>query len=108
MAENLKFNIISDEQDQIIGLEIGGMLVLENAQMLKDKLMGIVERLSSEVIIRISEMDEIDLSNIQILVAFIRVMHDSDVSFRFEWDIDDDQKLLLEHVGINNELLMNI
>jgi anti-anti-sigma regulatory factor len=107
MAENFKFNVISNEQDQIIVLELGGMLVLENVQTLKDKLIGIAERLSSEVVITISELDEIDLSNIQIIVAFIRSMHESDISFRVEWDIDDDQKLLLEHVGISNELLMN-
>ena len=108
MAENFKFNSTSNEQDQIIGLELGGMLVLENAQTLKDKLIAISQRLGNELVITISELDEIDLSNIQILVAFIRSMHESDVSFRFEWDIDDDQKLLLEHVGISNELLMNI
>ena len=108
MAENFKFNSISNEQDQIIGLELGGMLVLENAQTLKDKLIVISERLGSELLITISELDEIDLSSIQLLVAFIRRMHESEVCFRFVWDIDDDQKLLLEHVGISNELLMNI
>ncbi len=108
MAENFKFITFSNEQDQIIGLELGGMLILENVQTLKYKLIGIAERLGSEVIVTISELDEIDLSNIQLLVAFIRSMSESKVSFRFVWDIDDDQKLLLEHVGISNELLMNI
>jgi len=108
MAENFKCDIISNEKDQITGLELGGMLVMENAQKLKDKLIGIADRLDHEVVISVSELEEIDLSNIQLLVAFARRMTESEVSFRFEWNIDDDQKLLLEHVGIANELLMKI
>jgi len=107
MEESLIFKIISYEQDQIVGLELGGMLVLGNAQVLKDKLVGVSLRLGNQIKITVSELEEIDLSCIQILIAFIRRMDNSGVDYQFDWKIDEDQKLLLEHVGISNELLMN-
>ena len=108
MTESIKFKILSEDQGQISSLELGGTLVLENAQQLKNKLVGITDRLGNQVKITVSELEEIDLSCIQILVAFIRILKESGIRCQFDWNIDEDQKLLLNHVGMSDELLMKI
>lgn len=105
--ENVKFQIKSDDQNRIVGLEIGGLLVLDNAQMIQKELVGISSLLSNQVKITISEPEELDISFIQLLVAFIKRMDELNVAYQFDWKIDVDQKSLLEHVGLSNELFMN-
>jgi len=105
--ENVNFSIKSNKKNQITGIEIGGMLVLENAQLIKNELLKISDILSNQVKITISEPDEIDISFIQLIVAFIRVMDKLNVSFQFNWMIDEDQKVLLDHVGLGQELFIN-
>jgi hypothetical protein len=105
--ENFKFHITSDDQNRIIGLEISGLLVLDNAQMIKKEFVSVSSLLSNQVKIMISEPEELDISFIQLLVAFIKRMDELNVAYQFVWNIDDDQKSLLEHVGLSNELIMN-
>jgi hypothetical protein len=105
--ENVNFHIKSDDQSRIVGLGITGRLVLENAQMIKSELVKISDLLSDQVKITISEPEELDISFIQLIVAFIKRMDELNVAYQFDWKIDDDQKFLLEHAGLSNELFMN-
>ena len=104
--ENMNFKKSLNEQGRITGLEIGGMLVLENSQELKKELGGLVDLLSDRVDITISNAEEIDLSCIQLFVAFIKSMNEAHVAYQFVWNLDEDQKALLENVGLSNELFM--
>lgn len=105
--ENIIFKKSLNEQGQITGLEIGGMLILENSQQLKKEFTGVADCLSKQVKITISNADEIDLSCIQLFIAFINQMNEAHVAYQFDWNLDDDQKSLLENVGLSNELFMN-
>jgi len=97
----------TNEQGRITGLAIGGMLVLENSQELKKEFVSVMDGLSDQVKITISNTSEIDLSCIQLIVAFIKHMDNSRVNFQFEWNIDEDQRTLLENVGLSSELYLN-
>jgi pilus assembly protein TadC len=105
--ENINFHVTSNDQSRITGIEIGGMLILENAQLIKSELLRILDTLSNQVKITISEPDELDISFIQLLVAFIRHMDRLKVSYQFDWMIDDNQRILLEHVGLGQEIFMH-
>jgi anti-anti-sigma regulatory factor len=102
--ENIKFHKSTNKQGLITGLEIEGMLVMENSQQLKSELIGIVSNLSDQVKISISNLEEIDLSCIQLLIAFMKRMDELHVNYQFIWDLDENQKLLLENAGLSNEL----
>jgi len=104
--ENMNFKKSLNEQGRITGLEIGGILVLENSQELKKELAGLVDLLSDRVDITISNAEEIDLSCIQLFIAFIKSMNEAHVVYQFVWNLDEDQKALLENVGLSNELFM--
>jgi hypothetical protein len=105
--EDFKYRVIANEQGQVYRLEFGGMLVLANAQRLKSEFVGIVERLSSELEIIVEEPEDIDLSFIQRLVAFIKRMDQLKVVYRFDWKLNEEQKFLFENVGLNNELFLS-
>ncbi len=102
--ENIIFLKSLDEQDRITELEIGGMLVLENSQQLKKEFVGAMNCLSKRVKITVSNAEEIDLSCIQLFIAFINHMNEIHVSCQFDWKLDEDQMSLLENVGFGSEL----
>ncbi len=104
--ENITCKKLPDEQGRIIEIEIGGMLVLENSPHLKKELVSIMNHLSNRVKIRILNPDGLDLSCIQLLLAFIKHMDENHVMYSFDWTLDDDQKVLLENVGLSNELFI--
>lgn len=103
----LSFQTLADKQGRIEGVEIGGLLVLETAIELKNELVGILDHLNSKVKITISELEEMDLSGVQLLVAFIRHMDKMKIKYQIDWDLDEEQQLLFVNVGIGNELFMN-
>lgn len=105
--EDFKFKVIANEHGQVYRLEFGGMLVLANAQRLKGEFVGVLGRLGRELDIIVEEPEDIDLSFIQLLVAFIKRMDQLKVVYRFEWKLNADQKLLFENVGLNNELFLS-
>lgn len=105
--EQIKFQKSLNEQGHITELEIGGDLVLEYAQQLKEKLVGAAENLSASVRIVLAEGSEIDLSCIQLIVAFIKRMDELEVVYNFIWNLDEDQKSLLKNVGLSSELFMH-
>lgn len=104
--EKLKFRTSANKNGRIETIEIGGLLVLETAVELKDELVGIVDHLSSKVKITISDLEEIDLAGVQLLVAFIRNMDQKKVGYKIDWNLDEEQKALFVNVGIGTELFM--
>jgi anti-anti-sigma regulatory factor len=105
--EKLRFLTQTDKNGRIETIEIGGLLVLETALELKNELVDIANRLSNNVKITICDLEEMDLSAVQLLVAFIKHMNHLEIKFQFEWDLDDEQKSLFVNVGIGVELFMN-
>ena len=105
--ESVKFQKSLNGQGRLTSLEIGGMLVLENSQQLKNELIGVIFTLSDEVKITISGADEIDLSCIQLFMAFIRRLDEIKVTYQFIWNLDEDQKSLWENVGLSKKLFMS-
>ncbi len=104
--ENIICKKLTNEQGKIIDIDLGGMLVLENSSHLKKELVGVMNHLNNKVKIRILNPEGLDLSCIQLLMAFIKHMDENHVSYSFEWSLDDDQKTLLGNVGLNNELFI--
>jgi anti-anti-sigma regulatory factor len=105
--EKLSFRTSADKSGRIETIEIGGLLVLETALELKDELIGVIDRLSSKVKITFFEVEEMDLSGVQLLVAFIRKMDKTKVEYQIDWKLEEEQKALFVNVGIGIELFMN-
>jgi hypothetical protein len=105
--ENIIFQKTQDEQGLICGIEISGLLVTENSQELKKEFLAVIDCLSDRVKIKVSNTPELDISCIQLFVAFIRQLDVAHVISEFEWNLNEDQKILLENVGLSNELFMN-
>jgi len=105
--ENIIFRKTQDKQGQISGIAISGLLVLENSQALKKEFLAVIDCLSGRVNITVSNTPELDISCIQLFVAFIKQMDVTHVAYQFVWNLDEDQKILLENVGLSNELFMN-
>jgi anti-anti-sigma regulatory factor len=104
--DTIKFRKSSNDIGRITDLEIEGKLVLENSQQLKKELVDIIGSLNDQVKITITKLEEIDLSCIQLIVAFINRMDELNVTYQFNWKLDPDQKLFLENIGFSNEFLM--
>jgi len=105
--ENIIFQKTQDEQGLIRGIEIGGLLVTENSHKLKKEFLAVIDCLSDQVKITVSNTPELDISCIQLFVAFIKQMNVTHVAYQFEWDLDEDQRALFENIGLSNELIMN-
>lgn len=105
--EDLRFRKQTDDSGRVIALEVGGALILTNAQQLKKELDGIIDLLSHQLKITVAEPEEIDLSCIQLLKAFFNQMDEAKIKYRVEWLLDEEQRLLLEHVGLSDELFLN-
>lgn len=96
-----------DETKQITALEIGGMLVLENSDELKTRLIEACQKLNKKIVVTIKDVIDIDISCIQLILAFINYLDDNHISYAFDWHLDEDQSVLLENVGFSNELFLN-
>lgn len=103
----LSFRTSADKQGRIEVIEIGGLLVLETVLELKNELLGIADRLNIKTKIIILELEEIDLSCVQLLVAFIRHMDKLKIEFHIDWNLNEEQRALFVNVGIENELFIN-
>lgn len=106
--EKVKFQKSQDEYGRIFKLEVSGFFTLENSELIKGKFIEMAGQLSQTVHLVVSDIEDIDLSGIQLLIAFFKEMNKKKVIYTVEWDIDEDQKLLLEHVGLSNELFIEI
>lgn len=100
---SFKFQKLTNEQGLVNGLDLGGALVLEHSQRLKEELVASVNNLDKHLNIRISELEEIDISCIQLVAGFIHVLDRLKVKYSFNWEIDEEQKHLLESIGLSND-----
>lgn len=105
--ESLKFNKSYDGQGQVSTLEISGMLVVENSQQLKKEFVDVFYNLGDRFEVIIDHVQEIDLSCIQLFVAFIGKMEEASVGFNFDWNLDEDQRSFIENVGLSKVLFIN-
>jgi len=105
--DNFKFKTTVDQSGLITNLSVGGLLVIENAQKIKDELSGIMSKLSDSLEIEISEVDHIDLSFIQLIVSFSDFLNTKNIRLKTNWNLDDEQRKLIESVGLSNELFLN-
>lgn len=105
--EGLKFQRIKNAEGQTTGINIHGNLVLDNSQFLKDELVDVINSVK-ELEISISDVEDIDVSCIQLFVAFITQMQKQKVKYNFTWSLNDDQRNLIESVGLSEELLVNV
>jgi len=106
--EGFKFQRIKDGEGQLVGINIHGNLVLENAHRLKDEFVEVAGNSVKQLEILISDVEDIDVSCIQLFVAFIIQMQKQKVKYNFIWNLTDDQKNLIESVGLSDELLVNV
>lgn len=107
MMDSIIFQKSHDEHGRICGLEIGGMLVLENSQQLKKEFLDVSDNLSKRVKIAFLNVEDIDISCIQLFLAFIKRMNELHVAFQIDWELDEAQEALLENVGFSFELFMS-
>jgi hypothetical protein len=63
--------------------------------------------LSKTVKITIAEVIDIDLSFIQLLMAFMRQLNELKIDYEIVWNLEDEQKMILNNVGLNNEIFLN-
>jgi len=105
--EDLRFRKQTDDLGRVIALELGGPLILANALQLKKELIGVINLLSHQIKIIVAEPEEIDLSCIQLIKAFFNRLDEVKITYQVEWSLDEEQRLLLEHVGLSDELFLN-
>lgn len=104
---NISFKKSTDEQGFIFHLQMGGMLILENSEYLKNELVVASGKLAGVVDIEVKDVQEIDLSCIQLILSLIRYLDDHHISYKFGWKLSEEQRSLLENVGFGNELFLN-
>lgn len=105
--DGIKFQIQADENHLAIGLSISGKLIIDNSQYIHKEFVGVAERIGKSVTITIENVVDFDLTFIQLFVAFIQRMDELKVHYQVFWNLNDDQKTLLENVGLGNEILLN-
>jgi len=102
--EKVKFLKSFNDSGLVSAIEISGNLTLENSEHIKDEFVSVLASLSDKLEIIVFELEEADLSFIQLLVAFIRKLNKKKIKFKINWAIDNDQKALLDNIGLSNEL----
>ena len=105
--DSVKFKTIIDKKGRISGLSIGGLLVIENSHYIQKELIGILNNLNSKVEITIDEVDDIDLSFVQLMVAFTRKLAVNKNKYQIFWSLEEEHRMLFENVGLSNELFIN-
>ena len=103
--KKLKFLALADKHGKVERIDMGGLIVLETALQLKNELVAIENNLCDNITITIFELEELDLSGVQLLVAFIRKMDQMKINYEFNWNIEEEQKALFANVGLGIDLL---
>ena len=87
--------------DQLI---ISGMLTVESAAEIKDRIMQVVSTFSSSLDIVVKEVTELDLSFLQLIQSFIYLLKAKNINFNINWIIDEEQMKLLCGTGFSKYL----
>lgn len=104
--DDLKLIKIRDQTGTVSKLKISGSILLKNSQQLKTELIEVLEELSDDFEVAISEVEEIDLAGIQLFMAFFSELSKRKSNIKIYWDLSEDQKSLIEKVGFNTELYL--
>lgn len=102
--EKIRFDVLHDEEEKIKNLDLGGWLVLQNAEHFRNELLGINGKVANNFNLNISEPVEIDLSGIQILIAFFRNLDNLNIPYKVDWQIDEYKNSFLCNIGFENKL----
>lgn len=106
--DGLKIQHKRDESGLLSGIKISGNLVVENARQLKKEFLDVAVISGKQLNVEFVDVDDIDVSCIQLIVAFASQLEKQRVKYRFDWDISIDLKELIENVGLSEELFINI
>lgn len=106
--EKLKFSALTDDSGKITTINLSGSLILDSAHQLKKELLSAINKLNDSLSIRITDVDDMDITAIQLLVAFIRRMDQMKIRYQFDWQLNEEQKTLFSNVGIGSELFMPV
>lgn len=106
--EKLKFSASTDDNGKITTVNLSGSLVVDTAQQLKSELISAINKLNDSLLIRITDIDDMDISAVQLLIAFIRRMDQLKIRYQFDWQLNEEQKTLFSNVGIGSELFMPV
>ncbi len=80
---------------------IKGDLVLDNLETLKEKLIDVISKYK-HIDIHIEETEEVDLSFLQLLVAFHKSVAKKKITSTYTVEFPPSVKELLEHTGFRN------
>lgn len=105
--DRLRIRKNTDSEGKIYELDVSGCLVVDTSQQFKNELVDVLNRAGGQLRINFAEIDEIDVSCIQLVVAFIHSMEKRKINYSFNWNLADDLKDLFENVGLADELYMN-
>ncbi len=105
--EDFIFKKTTNEQGLVEILELSGMLVLDNSEKIKNELLNVIQCLNNKIRIEIKDVQEIDITFIQIILAFINYLDDNHILYKFGWSLTAELQTLLENVGFSNELFLN-
>ncbi len=105
--DSVKFQKLTNGQGLITNLKIGGILAVDYAQYIKKELVDTLDNLNEALEIQICEVDDIDISFIQLIIAYTKHIAEKGIKFQLKWELEEDQRLLFENVGLSYELFMN-
>lgn len=105
--DKIKISKLLNESGKIFKLEISGLFILDNSEYVKNEFVKLIDELFDEVHIIVTDLEDIDLSCIQLFVALFKEMDKKRIHYSIEWNIDDDQKFLIENIGLSNELYID-
>jgi anti-anti-sigma regulatory factor len=106
--EKLKFSALTDDSGKITTINLSGSLVVDTAQQLKSEFISATNKLSDSLSIHIRDVVDMDISAVQLFVAFIRRMDQLKIRYQFDWQLNEEQKLLFSNVGVGSELFMPV
>jgi anti-anti-sigma regulatory factor len=104
--ESFKLKVVRNGTGQVEMLDFSGLLVVSNSQQIHKELVSVCDDMNSNLTITIEDVEDIDLSFVQLIVAFTRKMTENQIKFRINWNLDAASQLLLKNAGFKNDLFM--
>lgn len=105
--DDFTFSKQINEQEFADVLRFSGNLTVGNSEKIKNELLLLSGKLNSRITIEIEDVQEIDISFIQIVLSLVNYMDDHHISYKFQWTLEPDVRDLIEGVGLGNELFLN-
>lgn len=105
--DRLRIRKNTDNEGKVFEIGVSGYLVVDTSQNLKNEIVDVLGRSGGQLRINFEAIEEIDVSGIQLIVAFVRSLEKRRINYSLNWNITDDLKDLLESVGLADELYVN-